>query len=97
MGRAPSRWPGRRHGAEPAAGDDWRGETGFVHEAAQRLFDGRFADHKAYQCGPPAMIEACLRTLMRGRLFDRDIYTERFLTAANAGDGKVRSPVFKRL
>ncbi|MCR6628686.1 MAG: 2Fe-2S iron-sulfur cluster binding domain-containing protein [Magnetospirillum sp.] len=83
--------------SEPRPGDEWRGETGFVHEALQRVFPGGFAGHKAYLCGPPPMIEACLRTLMQGRLFERDIYTEKFLTAADAGGGKVRSPVFRRL
>ncbi|MCA1998113.1 MAG: 2Fe-2S iron-sulfur cluster binding domain-containing protein, partial [Armatimonadetes bacterium] len=72
--------------------DDWRGETGFVHEALQRALGGMFAGRKAYLCGPPPMIEACIRTLMQGRLFERDIFTERFLTAADADAGKVRSP-----
>lgn len=79
------------------AGGGWAGETGYVHEAAARRFGGRFEGHKAYLCGPPPMIEACLRALMAGRLFERDIYTERFLSAADAGAGRVKSPVFKRL
>jgi phenol/toluene 2-monooxygenase (NADH) P5/A5 len=83
--------------SEPAASDDWTGETGFVHEAAARHFSHRFEGHKAYLCGPPAMIEACLRTLMQGRLFERDIYTEKFLTAADGAQGLARSPLFKRL
>lgn len=78
-------------------GDDWAGETGFVHEAMSRHFDGMFAGRKAYICGPPPMVEACIRTLMQGRLFERDIFTERFLTASDAEGGKLRSPVFKRI
>jgi len=81
------------------AGDgdaEWAGETGFVHEAAERLFDGRFAGMSAYLCGPPPMIEACIRTLMKGRLFERDIHTEKFVTAAD-GQTATRSPLFKRL
>ncbi|HVI52849.1 MAG TPA: 2Fe-2S iron-sulfur cluster binding domain-containing protein [Candidatus Sulfotelmatobacter sp.] len=78
-------------------GDDWAGETGFVHEALHRHFDGMFAGRKAYICGPPPMVEACIRTLMQGRLFERDIFTERFLTASDADGGKLRSPVFKRI
>jgi len=80
----------------PEAADDWAGETGFVHDAAARHFDGKFAGMKAYLCGPPPMIEACIRTLMQGRLFERDIYTERFLSQADGAD-KPRSPVFKRI
>ncbi|HYG89263.1 MAG TPA: 2Fe-2S iron-sulfur cluster binding domain-containing protein [Azospirillum sp.] len=77
--------------------DGWQGETGFVHEALHRHFGGMFAGRKAYLCGPPPMIEACIRTLMQGRLFERDIFTERFLTAGDGDAGKVRSPVFKRI
>jgi phenol hydroxylase P5 protein len=77
--------------------DNWTGETGFVHEAALRAFGGTFEGLKAYLCGPPPMIEACIRALMQGRLFERDIYTEKFLTAADSGEGRVKSPVFRRL
>ncbi|MHB2264531.1 NADH:ubiquinone reductase (Na(+)-transporting) subunit F [Aliihoeflea sp. PC F10.4] len=47
--------------SEPAAGDDWQGETGFVHDVALRAY---LRDHPApedceyYLCGPPLMIEA---------------------------------------
>ena len=77
-------------------GDDWPGETGFVHEAAERRFDGRFEGHKAYLCGPPPMIDACVKSLMRGRLFEKHIFTEKFLTAADA-EAPARSPLFKRI
>ena len=73
----------------------WDGETGYVHEVAERLFDGRFAGMSAYLCGPPPMIEAGIRALMKGRLFERDIFTERFVTAADGESAK--SPLFKRL
>lgn len=79
---------------EPPGGD-WSGARGFVHDAAREHFGGRFAGHKTYLCGPPAMIEACISTLMQGRLFERDIYTERFITAADAN--KARSPLFQRV
>lgn len=74
---------------------DWSGHRGFVHEIAQAHFDGNFSGHKAYLCGPPPMVEACIATLMQGRLFERDIYTEKFLSAADAQ--AVRSPLFKRV
>jgi phenol hydroxylase P5 protein len=41
------------------------------------------------------MVEACIATLMQGRLFERDIYTEKFLSAADAS--AQRSPLFKRV
>ena len=74
---------------------DWGGARGFVHDAAKSHFGASFAGHKAYLCGPPPMVEACIATLMQGRLFEPDIYTEKFLSAADAG--QQRSPLFKRL
>jgi phenol hydroxylase P5 protein len=84
----------------PALNDEpadsgWTGFRGFVHEAAKAHFDNDFRGNKAYLCGPPVMIEACITTLMQGRLFERDIYTEKFFSAADAQ--QVRSPLFKRV
>src|SRR3546814_15880127 len=62
---------------------------------AHRHFGGDFRGHKAYLCGPPLMIEACISTLMQGRLFERDIYTEKFISAADAQ--QVSSPLFKAI
>ena len=76
-------------------GSDWSGARGFVHEAAKAHFDNDFRGHKAYLCGPPMMIDACITTLMQGRLFERDIYMEKFFSAADAQ--QVRSPLFKRI
>lgn len=81
--------------AEGAEGETASVAKGYVHEAAQAHFGGNFVGHKAYLCGPPPMIEACIRTLMQGRLFERDIYTEKFLSAADAQDA--RSPLFRRV
>lgn len=76
-------------------GSDWQGARGHVHEAAKARLGGDFSGRKAYLCGPPVMIEACIATLMQGRLFERDIYTEKFLSAADAGNA--RSALFKRI
>ena len=52
--------------SEPAAGDDWRGATGFIHEV---VLTRHLADHPApedceyYLCGPPLMIKAVLAML----------------------------------
>lgn len=81
----------------PEEGDEWKGFTGFVHEAATQYFDGRFDGHKAYLCGPPPMIDAAITTLMHGRLFERDIHMERFLTAADGVEEQSRSALFKRI
>lgn len=74
---------------------DWAGERGFVHDVAKAHFANDFRGRKAYLCGPPLMVDACITTLMQGRLFERDIYTEEFISAADAQ--QVRSPLFKRL
>ena len=78
-----------------AEGSDWAGARGFVHDAAKAHFGASFAGQQAYLCGPPPMVEACIGTLMQGRLFERNIYTEKFLSAADAGNA--RSPLFKRV
>ena len=77
------------------AGSDWTGFRGFVHDAAKAHFENDFRGHKAYLCGPPQMIDACINTLMQGRLFERDIYMEKFISAADAQ--QVRSPLFRSI
>ncbi|MFJ4373978.1 NADH:ubiquinone reductase (Na(+)-transporting) subunit F [Pseudomonas japonica] len=76
---------------------EWQGARGYVHDAAERAFNSDFRQHKAYLCGPPPMIEASIRSLMRGRLFERDIHTEKFLSAADAANNATRSPLFRNL
>jgi phenol/toluene 2-monooxygenase (NADH) P5/A5 len=83
--------------SEPTAECHWEGFHGFVNDAAWQHFDGDFRGHKAYLCGPPPMIESCIRTLMKGRLFERDIYTEKFISAADANQSITRSPLFKNI
>jgi phenol hydroxylase P5 protein len=83
--------------SDEAANSSWAGFRGFVHDAAKAHFDGVFRGHKAYLCGPPVMIEAAIRTLMQGQLFERDIYTEKFLTVADGEDALARSPLFKSI
>lgn len=78
-----------------AEGGEWSGARGFVHDAAKAHFGGSFAGHKAYLCGPPPMVEACIATLMQGRLFEDGIHTEKFISAADAN--AQRSPLFKRV
>jgi phenol hydroxylase P5 protein len=68
---------------------------GFVHEVAKAHFDNDFSGHQAYLCGPPAMIDACISTLMQGRLFERDIFHEKFISAADVQ--QVRSPLFRKV
>jgi phenol hydroxylase P5 protein len=78
-------------------GADWPGARGYAHDALKAHFAGDFRGHKAYLCGPPPMIEASIKTLMQGRLFERDIYAEKFFTAADAAGSAPRSPLFRAL
>jgi phenol hydroxylase P5 protein len=81
--------------SDEPADSGWRGARGLVHETAKALFGNDFRGRKAYLCGPPLMIDACITALMQGRLFERDIYIEKFISAADAQ--QVRSPLFKRI
>ncbi len=77
-------------------GSDWEGARGHVQDAAKAKYGDDFSGNTAYLCGPPAMVEDCIKTLMMGRLFEKSIFTEKFLTAKD-GTEKPKSPVFKRL
>ncbi|MDO9143336.1 NADH:ubiquinone reductase (Na(+)-transporting) subunit F [Rhodoferax sp.] len=81
--------------SDAAPGTGWEGAQGYVHDVAKAHFDNNFSGNKAYLCGPPVMIEACISALMQGRLYERDIYTEKFLSAADTN--QQRSPLFKRV
>nr|WP_314577936.1 phenol 2-monooxygenase domain-containing protein [uncultured Pseudomonas sp.] len=75
----------------------WQGFRGYVHDAVKKHFDGRFTGNKAYLCGPPLMIDAAITCLMKGRLFERDIFMERFYSAADGAGEAQRSALFKRI
>ncbi len=81
--------------SDEPADSDWSGFRGYVHDAAKAHFDNDFRGNKAYLCGPPLMIDACITTLMQGRLFERDIFTEKFFSAADVQ--QVRSPLFRNI
>ena len=42
------------------------------------------------------MIDSCLTTLMRGRLFEERIFMENFFTAADSAQPPRRSALFKK-
>lgn len=81
----------------PKHEDAWTGFTGFVHEAVADYFENKCSGHKAYLCGPPPMIDAAISTLMQSRLFERNIHTERFLSAADGASDQSRSALFKHI
>jgi len=83
--------------SQAADDEQWSGFRGYVHDAVKKHFDGRFSGNKAYLCGPPPMIDAAITCLMQGRLFERDIFMERFYSAADGTGESQRSALFKRI
>jgi phenol/toluene 2-monooxygenase (NADH) P5/A5 len=74
--------------------EEWDGPTGLVTDVVSTDFE-TCRKHTAYLCGPPPMVEAALKTLMRKRLFPKDIYREDFFDASDKATGGVRSPLLK--
>lgn len=81
--------------SEEPADSGWQGMRGYVHEAAKAHFDGKFAGNKAYMCGPPPMIDACITTLMQGRLFEKEMFMENFYNQGS--QTATKSPLFKNI
>ena len=75
--------------------EQWEGANGFVTDAVDADFES-CKWHTAYLCGPPPMVEAAMKTLMKKRLFPKDIYREDFFDASDKATGGVRSPLLKR-
>ncbi|BCB89515.1 NADH:ubiquinone reductase (Na(+)-transporting) subunit F [Phytohabitans suffuscus] len=80
---------------EDPAGGGWDGGAGLVTDVLAADFD-RCSGHVGYVCGPPPMVDAALKLLMRKRLFPRDIYREDFFSEADRATGGVRSPLLRR-
>jgi phenol hydroxylase P5 protein len=76
---------------------DWEGLTGYIHEVAIEKMNGKFEGYRAYMCGPPMMIDACITALMRGRLFEKDMFMEKFFNAADAEAESKKSPLFRNI
>jgi phenol/toluene 2-monooxygenase (NADH) P5/A5 len=75
--------------------EQWDGPMGRVTDVVDADFE-TCRKHTAYLCGPPPMVEAALKTLMRKRLFPKDIYREDFFDSSDKATGGVRSPLLKR-
>lgn len=74
--------------SEPADGDSWEGETGFVHDAVGEFLRAGALDRdpEAYLCGPPPMVDATIELLVNAHdVAEAHIHYDKFTTAA-AGD-----------
>ncbi|MDB5656102.1 MAG: phenol hydroxylase [Tardiphaga sp.] len=72
--------PALSHAAD---GDQWQGETGFIHEVVQRhLRAGSLSGAiDAYACGPAPMIDAVLPVLQMNHVEPDHIYFDKFTPA----------------
>lgn len=74
--------------SEATEEDAWDGETGFVHDAADRWLQENDADDvDGYICGPPPMVEAAIEMLVDVHgVDDSRIHFDKFTTNAAAGE-----------
>jgi propane monooxygenase reductase component len=67
--------------AEP--GDDWTGDTGFIHEVVSRTLrqEALTGDIDAYACGPTAMIDAVIPALQMAGVEPERLFFDKFTQA----------------
>jgi propane monooxygenase reductase subunit len=65
--------------SEPAAGEGWDGEVGFVTDVLKRYETDLKRAH-AYLCGPPPMVEAAMPLLGQLGVPEKHIYYDKFTT-----------------
>jgi len=70
--------------SQATADDAWTGETGFVHEAVERILSAQklAGEVDAYTCGPPPMIDAVLPVLQRLGVALDHTHVDRFTPAS---------------
>jgi propane monooxygenase reductase subunit len=69
--------------SQATVGDAWTGETGFVHEAVERILrEQRLpGEIDAYTCGPPPMVDAVLPVLQRLGVLPEHTHVDKFTQA----------------
>jgi CDP-4-dehydro-6-deoxyglucose reductase, E3 len=63
--------------SEPRPGDDWCGETGYVHEALLRTYPD-LSGHDVYMAGPPPMIQAARAAFRAAGLPEEQLFYDSF-------------------
>ncbi len=63
--------------SEPEEGDNWEGETGWVHEAVMRAYPD-MSGHEVYMSGPPPMIFAAKDAFHECGLPEDRVYSDAF-------------------
>jgi propane monooxygenase reductase component len=72
--------------SQAGAEDAWGGETGFVHEAVERILreEQLPGELDAYTCGPPPMVDAVLPVLRRLGVAHDHTYVDKFTPASTS-------------
>ena len=65
--------------SEPAEGEDWDGEVGFITDVLGR-YEADLRGAHAYLCGPPPMVEAAMPLLASLGTPEKHIYYDKFTT-----------------
>ncbi|RIX49109.1 MAG: CDP-6-deoxy-delta-3,4-glucoseen reductase [Rhodocyclales bacterium GT-UBC] len=69
--------------SEPAAGDNWDGRTGFVHQAVVADFPD-LSVYQVYACGSPLMIDAARADFVKAcRLPEEEFFADAFTFSTN--------------
>jgi propane monooxygenase reductase subunit len=76
--------------SEPEDDDEWEGETGVITDVVERL-EGDLADHEAYLCGPPPMIDAALPVLAAKNCGEARIFFDKFTITASEEEQESRA------
>jgi CDP-4-dehydro-6-deoxyglucose reductase len=63
--------------SEPVAGDDWDGETGWVHDSVTR-YHPDLSPYQVYASGPPPMIEAMKKSFVAHGLPEDQLFYDSF-------------------
>jgi len=82
MEQVSKRWRGKFRfvpvlSAEPDS-SSWSGMRGFIGDQLRSIVGPLLADHHAYLCGPPAMIDTCVEALRNEGVNESVIYFDKF-------------------
>jgi CDP-4-dehydro-6-deoxyglucose reductase len=59
--------------------DDWRGRTGFVHQAVLQDFPD-LSGHQVYACGAPIVVDSAQAAYIKAGLPEDEFYADSFVT-----------------
>jgi NAD(P)H-flavin reductase/ferredoxin len=62
---------------------DWAGRRGMIPEQLGEILGTRLAEHQAYMCGPPQMIDACVGVLSAAGVPGQHIFFDKFIESGH--------------